>query len=618
MFHCVGMSNASTETFNILLVGETGVGKSTFINAFMNYLNFETLDQAESAKTIHSLIPSNFTVTDDKFRPQIVKFGSDANESIVPGASATQSARSYVFETGDVRIRLIDTPGIGDTRGISKDEENFDRLLTVIGELKDIHGICIMLKPNNARLTVLFEYCVKQLLSRLQKDASQNIMFLFTNSRSTFYRPGDTITPLLSILDEIKSKPPHITIPFGQDNVFSLDNEAFRFLIARRNNIKFDDDEKDNFGKSWTKSTKVSLELLKYMKSLKPHKIQETVSLNEARRLILRLSIPLAEIAELIQDNIQRNNRFKDALSDKSKSIDDLKKYLMVPRIGLKVITLSYPMTVCTNQKCVDAIKIEDTTKKNYKQICHDHCFLRAVQKEVIGDLQLRSCFAMMDKNGTKMCKHTVCGHSFREHMHIYYKTEPYNYQAEDPGVKKNIEKNKVDMQDIENKIQELNARNVEYRNEMETIQESMAKFAHFLKNNAITPYNDTYQKYIEYLIDRESKLDNGGDKKRIDGYQKLIRTYESYKTTLETQLAKVQQSDPNQKAMVNAGEIRNLVHKLYKLPLFGKTIKDFYDAQQKSVSAEILTNNERTVRPRIAPNMSSHGWFCRIHNIFC
>lgn len=225
----------------------------------MNYLNFETLDEAENAVTVHSLIPSNFTVTDENFQPRLIRFGKDSNESIIPGASATQSARSYIFDAG-IRIRLIDTPGIGDTRGIGKDEENFDRLLTVIGELQEIHGICILLKPNNARLTVLFEYCIKQMLSRLQKDASNNIMFLFTNSRSTFYRPGDTVTPLKQILDQIKSKPPHIDIPFNKKNVFCVDNEAFRFLIARRNGIKFDDDEKDNFSKSWTKSATVSVQ----------------------------------------------------------------------------------------------------------------------------------------------------------------------------------------------------------------------------------------------------------------------------------------------------------------------------------------------------------------------
>jgi len=36
---------AKTE-LNILILSETSVGKSTFINAFINYLNFETLNSA--------------------------------------------------------------------------------------------------------------------------------------------------------------------------------------------------------------------------------------------------------------------------------------------------------------------------------------------------------------------------------------------------------------------------------------------------------------------------------------------------------------------------------------------------------------------------------------------
>lgn len=80
--------------------------------------------------------------------------------------------------------------------------------------------------------------------------------------------------------------------------------------------------------------------------------------MNEARRLILRLSQPLAEIAEHIKNNISRNERYKALLSDKTKDIEDLKKYLMIPRIGLKVIPLDHPMTVCTNDKCVEAIKV--------------------------------------------------------------------------------------------------------------------------------------------------------------------------------------------------------------------------------------------------------------------
>ncbi|KAK9717876.1 Ankyrin repeats (3 copies) [Popillia japonica] len=523
------MTNEPKETYNLLLVGETGVGKSTFVNAFANYLIFETLEQAKESKTMYSLIPSNFTLTDVNLEEHLIKFGTDSNESEVPGASATQAARSYVFEIGNVRIRLIDTPGIGDTRGIGKDEENFDQVLTVIGELKNIHGICILLKPNNARLDVLFEYCFKELLSRLQKDASQNIMFVFTNSRSTSYRPGDTITPLKSILKEILSKPPHIKIPFDKENVFCMDNEAFRFLIAKQMSIKLQDNELKNFTKSWTTSAKASVNLLGYIKSLQPHNIQETISLNEARRLILRLSIPLAEIAELIENNIQRNNRYNEILSKGSKSIDELKKYLMVPRIGLHIIALDYPMTICTNQKCVETIQIEDTTKKNYKQICHEKCSLSGVQKEVIGDLRLMNCGAMTNEHNATICKHVSCGHSFGEHMHIYYKTEPYNYETENENVARKIQENTIGMQDIKNKISKLNERNGEYRNEMEIIQKSMAKFAHFLKNNAITPYNDTHQKYIEYLIDRESKMENGGDRRRIANFERLLTTYENH-----------------------------------------------------------------------------------------
>jgi len=37
------------QSINLLLIGGSGVGKSTWINAFVNYCSFETLDEAEEA-----------------------------------------------------------------------------------------------------------------------------------------------------------------------------------------------------------------------------------------------------------------------------------------------------------------------------------------------------------------------------------------------------------------------------------------------------------------------------------------------------------------------------------------------------------------------------------------
>ncbi len=75
-------------------------------------------------------------------------------------------------------------------RGIEQDRENFQNILNCISCYEEIHGICVLLKPNNSKLNIMFEFCIKELLTHLHKGAANNIVFLFTNVRNTFYTPG--------------------------------------------------------------------------------------------------------------------------------------------------------------------------------------------------------------------------------------------------------------------------------------------------------------------------------------------------------------------------------------------------------------------------------------------
>ena len=117
---------------SISMVGRTGVGKSTWINGFANYLYFDNLNAAVSSEEVVSVIPSKFTFTNDQGETKDVMIGTEGkNENFTAGQSATQAPVTYPFYVGEQRIQLIDTPGIGDSRGIEQDKRTFTTQLSV-------------------------------------------------------------------------------------------------------------------------------------------------------------------------------------------------------------------------------------------------------------------------------------------------------------------------------------------------------------------------------------------------------------------------------------------------------------------------------------------------------
>ena len=70
---------------------------------------------------------------------------------------------------------------------------NFHEILTSISQYEHLNGICILLQPNEERLTILFRFYINELLRHLNISASENMIFVFTNTRTTFYKAGSTL-----------------------------------------------------------------------------------------------------------------------------------------------------------------------------------------------------------------------------------------------------------------------------------------------------------------------------------------------------------------------------------------------------------------------------------------
>jgi len=193
----------------LIVIGETGNGKTTLLNCLINYL----MDIKK----------------DDDFRYIIIDENNINNEY----CSHTSDINSYYIlpSNKDIPpIRLIDTPGFGDTR------ENFDfeilkKFTKFFEKEKRIDLICFVIKSNVNRFTELQKYIMSNIFGIFGKDLISKFLFLLT-----FYDGGDPLivnsltsnsNPFNKIINKI-SKPFYIL--FNNSSIFS-DDENYKNLF---------------------------------------------------------------------------------------------------------------------------------------------------------------------------------------------------------------------------------------------------------------------------------------------------------------------------------------------------------------------------------------------------
>ncbi|KAI8661008.1 hypothetical protein NCS57_01079900 [Fusarium keratoplasticum] len=588
------LKSLKSDSINILILGETDVGKSTFINGFANYLTYNTLDEAKAAKQLTVLIPCSFSTQimdrddpNDEIQEYSVRAGGsrDDERDGIKGQSATQQTYVYPITIGTTTYRLFDTPGIGDTRGAQYDKENMADMMKTLSDYDVLHGTLILLKSNSPRLNLLFKFCITELLTHLHRSAVSNVVFGFTNTRISNYAPGDAYAPLKKLLEERGD----LGLAPRKSNIYCFDSESFRYLATHFSKLPVSNE--DDMRKSWKHSKEESQRLVKHFQSITPHNVNSTLSMNGARE-VTRLMRPISEISHRISiSSAMVEQNIKD-LTDMKLKGDQLLEKLYPEIIQTKIRKLSKPQTVCNSPNCIEIREIGNgNSVKVHKRVCHAECNLTNVKQEALADPALLKC-RVFKRGKTEKC--TKCSCHWQQHMHILYEVYEVKERVRDEEIKRMIDNNDDEI-DVRQKAA-INATKLrdEYRDELRKMQEARAWFVVFLTKNAMAPINDTTVEYLDMLFQDEltnleasKKLGLPVDKQK----EKLKALRKDRQANLELVEAFQQNNHEFQDQHLTEKGIQDLVKSLYNLKHFGKDLK--------SLESTITSSHKATLRER-------------------
>uniref|UniRef100_A0A914NXE7 AIG1-type G domain-containing protein n=1 Tax=Panagrolaimus davidi TaxID=227884 RepID=A0A914NXE7_9BILA len=206
------------------------------------------------------------------------------------GQSITQKTQVYeIFCEKNEKLNIVDTPGLGDSRGSDQDLQNVEYIKEAIIEIEELHAICFVMPSNISKLTTHFEVIMRDLLSLFPKTALKNVFFFFTYANLSFFAIGDTVKPLEEFIKNFKETN-NAEIPFGPENVFCVDSEAFMYRLATENGYKYQHRTEDSFRESWDKSKESINKFLQKLKTVEPIKSADIQMNFELEKCVKRLT----------------------------------------------------------------------------------------------------------------------------------------------------------------------------------------------------------------------------------------------------------------------------------------------------------------------------------------
>ncbi|XP_023993589.1 uncharacterized protein [Salvelinus sp. IW2-2015] len=338
-----------------LIVGETGTGKSTLINAMVNHvLGVEWKDKVW------------FEIIEGEKRSQ--------------SESQTTAITIYeVFGCEGLRVpfslTIIDTPGYGDTRGIQEDQLISGKLLEMFRSTDGIHqldAVGLVVKATENRLNDRQKYIFDAVLSLFGKDMEKNIVTLITHSDG---RPPNNALEAITRANvpcakNDRNQPVHFAFNNCQCEVFDEDDEYYKDYVSSQKT-------------SWDKGAKSMDKFFNY--EIEPKSVKMTEGVLKERKQLEACVSNLHErihMIDLKQDEIKQT---QEALCKHKNDIKENKDFTYAVKEAYKekVPTKEGNATTCTvcEENChypgcfwVSDLSWCSVMKKNYCTVCTGKC----------------------------------------------------------------------------------------------------------------------------------------------------------------------------------------------------------------------------------------------------